>query len=399
MTKRRVIHSGLGFPILLLPLLVTGCSVHPMLDDVSTPYRTEDVIRHARCEMRDAVIATIRQSKHFYGASAVEIVKLVDTLTGRIKAIDEANEKRPNPATWMSYKDRLSEHELWLKGYMEVAVAYDLNFDITERDNYDGGLGFKMPFTSPAALDVSAASLLHLTRQGQRQFKTGDRWGKLILNRSCDARPPRNSNSVYPISGSIGIDRLVASFVDISDQGGAKDSFVETLTFTTQVGANATAGLKLNAVPHSFRVVSASASVEAGRIDVHKLVMSIVFPKKEEVEAITGVELSTGYLNAPFNRSPDWRARYNICVADARLREDLHKTLRLQAPEIYCIEYADKFAPSPARRVAASTSPGGSKAAAKDGGATKEILKSTLKPVSPRLYTNQGYGAVRPDTN
>src|SRR5262249_8291154 len=42
---------------------------------------------------------------------------------------------------------------------------------------------------------------------------------------------------------------------------------------------------------------------------------------------------------------PEWRARYNLCVADARQREDAFKALRFEAPEVYCITYADAFAP------------------------------------------------------
>jgi hypothetical protein len=51
-------------------------------------------------------------------------------------------------------------------------------------------------------------------------------------------------------------------------------------------------------------------------------------------------------LNVPFDRPPDWQARYNPCVADARARENSFKLWRLEAPEVYCIAYADNFAPT-----------------------------------------------------
>jgi hypothetical protein len=75
------------------------------------------------------------------------------------------------------------------------------------------------------------------------------------------------------------------------------------------------------------------------------MVLSLVFPRPDKAEAITGVERRPGDLNAPFQRPPDWRARYNLCVADARQREDTFKLLRLEAPEVYCITYADAFDP------------------------------------------------------
>ena len=78
---------------------------------------------------------------------------------------------------------------------------------------------------------------------------------------------------------------------------------------------------------------------------MHKLTLSLVFPREPAPEAITGVDRYDGDLNAPFDRPPLWRARYNLCVADAREREDAFQTLRQTAPEIYCIQYADAFAP------------------------------------------------------
>jgi hypothetical protein len=136
---------------------------------------------------------------------------------------------------------------------------------------------------------------------------------------------------------------VVKTFIDIADQGGAKDSFVDTLIFTTLVSADATAAVKLEAVPHSFRLVSASAGLSGWRKDMHKMVISLVFPRPGQFEA--GIQRTAGVLNAPFQRPPDWRARYNLCVADARQREDTFSTLRLDAPEVYCITFADNFAP------------------------------------------------------
>src|SRR5262249_30034238 len=60
-------------------------------------------------------------------------------------------------------------------------------------------------------------------------------------------------------------------------------------------------------------------------------------------ETVFGADRFDGELDSPFDRPADWRARYNLCVADARGREDALKQLRLTAPEIYCIQYADAF--------------------------------------------------------
>jgi hypothetical protein len=240
----------------------------------------------------------------------------------------------------------LNERDEKILTLANIAVVYTFDFNITENNKADGGAAFKLPFTTPKIFDLSTAASLNLTRQGQRQFSAGDRWGSLIANHNmCKDGWPQHRNIVYPLDGSIGVDRVIKTFLNIAEQGGAKDNFVDTLVFTTQVSAGANAAIKLDAVPHSFRLVSATAGLNGSRVDIHKLVLSLVFPRRGQPEAITGVERFAGDLNASFDRPPDWRARYNLCVADARQREDALKMLRLEAPEIYCIKYADAFAP------------------------------------------------------
>ena len=50
---------------------------------------------------------------------------------------------------------------------MEVAIAYDFDFNITEDNAATGAVGFQMPFVAPAALDLGASAKLSTTRAGQ----------------------------------------------------------------------------------------------------------------------------------------------------------------------------------------------------------------------------------------
>jgi len=93
--------------------------------------------------------------------------------------------------------------------------------------------------------------------------------------------------------------------------------------------------------------VNVGGTAAADRTDLHKLTISLAFPvtpkpKKNPFEEQVGTG-ETG--SPPYVYNPVWRARYNICVADARNREDTLKTLRLTAPEVYCVSYADTFVP------------------------------------------------------
>ncbi len=251
----------------------------------------------------------------------------------------------------------LTENEKQLLRLTKVAIVYSFDFGITENNKASAGAGFRLPSLTNT-LDVGATGALDLTRVGSRVFGTEDSWDELITNASlCENWPwQRPANVLYPmtgalgfdpLTGSIGVGRVVETFIDIDLQGGAKDNFVDTLTFTTSASGDANASLKLDPVPNQFRLVSATADVGASRVDVHKLTISLAFPQADPppTGGISGVKRVDGDLNAPFERPAAWRARYNLCVQDARTRESAFHQLRLTDPVVYCIAYADEFAP------------------------------------------------------
>jgi len=255
-----------------------------------------------------------------------------------------------------------------LDEYGEVAVAYDFNFDITETDDLNASLAFKLPFTPPPhVFDLGTGGSLHKIRKAKRTFRSQETFLDLILrDQWCGNFEPRDRNLLYPITGSIGLRKVVQTFMALSEQGGGRDNFVDVLTFTTTISGSVNPSVKLNQVPDSFRLVSASVGLSAERTDLHQVTISLAFPapaksKKKKNERPQPDDPS-GPTITPYAYNPVWRARYNICVADAREREDTFKTLRLSAPEVYCIEYADAFVPrngdaSPSRPNTGAPSP------------------------------------------
>jgi hypothetical protein len=354
-----------------------GCSFYPIPDDVS-PFRTEHIVLYARCEMRSALFDYMID-KEIISPHATD-----NQLKARIKTairFEKANKKPP----LTKEEERLLE----LARLAKVAVVYTFDFNITEHNKTGAGAGFRLPWVTNV-LDVGATAALDLTRVGSRVFGTEDSWDEVIADSSkCRGYQQQPGNFIYPLTGSIGVGRVVATFIHIDEQGGAKDNFVDTLTFTTEASGSADASVKLEPVPNQFRPVSATAAVSASRLDVHKLTVSLAFPHPEAPKAITGVVRADGDLNAPFERPPDWRARYNLCVQDARAREASFKQLRLTAPEVYCIGYADEFAPQYAdRKVAVTTSrrvPAQPGTADAPGGRARTEQETTTRPVRPNL--------------
>lgn len=355
---------GIDWAGCILAVGLGGCSLYPIPDDVS-PYRTEHIVRYGRCEVRTALF------DYMIGNGIVSAHDNSEQLASRIKKARDLEKQLKKAKKSPSTEEE--KNLIKLARLSKVGVAYSFDFNITETNKAGAEAGFRLPGLT-SVLDVGATGTLDLTRNGSRVFGTEDSWDDLIVNTSLckDVTEPRSVNISYPATGSIGVGRVVATFIDIDDQGGAKDNFVDTLTFTTLAGGGATASLKLDPVPNQFRPVSATAAVGASRLDIHKLTVSLAFPQ-DIPKAITGVIREDGDLNAPtdrpFARPPIWRARYNLCVQDARTREATFKMLRLTDPLVYCISYADSFAPEYGqpvavtvyrRRPAEPAAPGGS---------------------------------------
>jgi hypothetical protein len=326
-----------------------GCSLYPIIDDVAGGYlRTENIVLYGRCEVKSALLDYLLDKRIL----PRDIVYLDDEnkiyhpdkdklLRAEVKKAKDFEKLKKEPS------NEEQEHLRTLAKVIRVAIAYSFDFHITEHNRAAASAGFRMPWAANV-VDAGANGAVDLTRIGSRVFGTEDSWEDLIggsLN--CDGMPgqQRSRNALYPLTGSIGVGNVVRTFIEIEEQGGAKDNFVDTLTFTTDVGGGADATVNLAPVPSQFRLVSANASVAASRVDIHKLTVSLAFPQPPAPKAITGVVRVDGDLNAPFERPPAWRARYNLCVQDARTRETAFQQLRLTDPIVYCIAYADQFAP------------------------------------------------------
>ncbi|MCA1470332.1 hypothetical protein I6F09_20805 [Bradyrhizobium sp. IC3195] len=367
-----------------------GCSFYPIPDDVGYS-KTEQIVRYARCEMRSAVIDyMLFKGLIDFPATPERIAAQIAAARGKLKPAP----KSLDPV----------QRELLLK-LAKVAVVYAFDFDIKEHNNAGASAGFRLPWTTSNVLDAGASASLDLTRQGHRVFTSEDTWDELLANpKRCQGvfdQPEGSRNFVYPLTGSIGVGRVVETFIDIEQQGGAKDSFVDTLTFTTEASGGADAALKLEPVPSQFRPVAATAAIGASRLDIHKLTLSLVFPRLDPPKGgISGVVRVDGDLNAPFSRPAPWRARYNLCVQDARTRENTFKQLRLTDPVVYCITYADEFAPQygfPPTRAIAVTLTQGAGVSTGTGGAREGGRPRAGEEPEPRQRfqgrPNRAYGA------
>jgi hypothetical protein len=298
-------------------LVLAGCSVRPIPDDVSS-VPTEDIVRSMRCETKLAVRSEI--------AGGLKKIGLPDMVPDNVlqpqnMALIRQRDKQLG--------DNLAERML---AYSLVAIAYEFDFSITEDNGLGASAGFSLPFSN-GLFGLAAKSDLVRRRDGKRVFKTAEQF-KDLVKLNCDrdgkAFEVRDKDLVYPITGSIGMTKAIHTFIELSEQGGAEKFFTDTLTFTTSVSASITPKLTLSPVPNSFRLVSLDGNASAARTDVHKVTISLAFPDLKLLPAALGGD--TALLSA---QTKD-RALENLCVARATNREDASGTLRLYPPEAYC---------------------------------------------------------------
>ena len=115
-----------------------------------------------------------------------------------------------------------------LDKYEQVGAAYDFDFNILEHNHLEASLGFKNPLTS-SAFDLSAGGAVDASRRGQRTFKAQETFGQLVLrDHFCGEVEPRDENLAYPVTGSIGLRKVVETFVEISESKAAARTALST---------------------------------------------------------------------------------------------------------------------------------------------------------------------------
>ena len=153
---------------------------------------------------------------------------------------------------------------------------------------------------------------------------------------------------IYPITGSIGLREAVKSFLRIAVQEHALDTFTDELAFTTTVDAKAGATITLTPLADKLRLISGAANLDANRVDVHKVKISMAFPKARLTQPPSRKQLAANFLDdvkGGYQLNANWRAAYALCVVDGRSREDEFRNLRLDPPEVTCLKSTDAFFP------------------------------------------------------
>ena len=305
---------------------LAACSIHPIPDDVSR-YSTEEIVRNVRCEAKEAVRQRIMLGLHKAGLDGIN----PDTVL--VNKSDFAKIQRAAPDLAKKFV-----------AYGASTIAYTFDFMIDETNDNSGAVGFNIPFGSGGNFSLGLDGGLHKARTGHRNFKTVEHFSDLV-RLDCDiwARPDRNF--VYPLTGSIGVAKIIDTFINVSELGGGQGDFSDTITFTTRIHGSVKPELVLEPVANRFRLVSANADLGSERKDVHEVTIALSFPEIDLRRVHSGRAVRASL--AELSDDARVRALENMCITNARSREDRFGTLRLTAPEEYCRRGAASFSSGP----------------------------------------------------
>lgn len=219
----------------LLASLLTACSTHPLPEDVSRK-STYDIVQALRCEIKAGL--------------------------GAVKP----------------------EAEI-----LKSTIGMDFTFDITENNSTGGGsLTFTKMFGGDSSFTLNPTAMADRSRQNKREFRILESLAE--ISRQTCTRQARQPNLAYPITGRIGLDEVVRTYIAIeksTDLGFRKDSdvvFSDELNFTTEVKAGLTPTVKLDAAIGSFKVTHAAFAATTSRKDIHKVVIVLAHDPKLDVD-------------------------------------------------------------------------------------------------------------------
>jgi hypothetical protein len=238
----------------------TACAIHPLPEDV-TRNSTVDIVQKIRCEARGAIIlhASI-DGPDFAEAKLQTLLRSPGDKEERIKALLK-------PA------------------FRSAAIGYDFKFTINESDGSSASTTFTFPFSNGRFL-LGLGGGEQKERKSDRSFDIVENFWE-VLGQPIEDCQPSSKNWKYPITGEIGLDEVLKTYVRITELANLKGSlakrqsdqditFTDELTFTTSFNGRVDTSIDVNPVIHDLRLTRASASFGADRKDVHKVTVALV---------------------------------------------------------------------------------------------------------------------------
>jgi hypothetical protein len=253
----------------------------------------------------------------------------------------------------------LVDHKEEQARYVGAVIVFHFTFTITETNKLEAGADFALP-VSHGTFTLGIGGGTEKERSGERDFTVTDtfaetleeiyqvsevkghngRLAKTFKDRKECAREATGPNFAYPITGKIGLDETIRTFVELNrlhllDANGVEypfpvaqkqpipspaasplsrfainqyagkakgpaqpkaksakgdekaEAYSDELEFTTTIKANASPKVELKPVGSGFRFTGADATLSGQRVDKHKVIVTLTLKKPNESEQQT----------------------------------------------------------------------------------------------------------------
>ena len=268
----RAFRSGAARSVVLLfSLIVAGCSIHPVQQEV-TGVPPVDIIHHIRCETRlaiqDKAIELLFAYRGGQYEPSIDLAKSLKAKRGQVWKFD------PRILT-------TQEERAFYNRYIRTGIAYDFTLDITE-DNKAALLADPVRLITNGVAGIGVGASGEFSRNNARRFIMSDTFAKLLADDHLVCLGDGVENFVYPIAGRIGIRELISTFIDLNEDKSLQtlDSgsrvFADTMTFLTTLTGSVSPHVEIAPVGSQWGVASpTSFSAFAQRIDKHMVIIGL----------------------------------------------------------------------------------------------------------------------------
>jgi hypothetical protein len=282
----RAFGAGAARTVLpLLSLIVAGCSIHPVQQDV-TGVPPVEIIHHIRCETRlaieDKAISLLLNYRGGQHQPSIELAESLKARRGKVWNFD------PRILT-------TQEERAFYNRYIRTGIAYDFTLDITE-DDKAALLADPVRLITNGVAGIGVGASGEFSRENARRFIMSDTFAKLLADDRLVCGDGAD-NFAYPIAGRIGIRELISTFVDLNEDKslqtldtGNSRVFADTMTFTTTLTGSVSPHVEIASVGHQWGVASpTSLSAFAQRIDKHMVIIGLSMDISKGVAAVAAV--------------------------------------------------------------------------------------------------------------
>jgi hypothetical protein len=283
-------------------IFLSGCAISPVTDDVAH-VSASVIARQVRCEARQAVIDALlgyltspdnnknKAKLNDYSFNfGLELQRAYDLDHNAIRHFD--------PSQVTGFASTVT------KLLYDTGIAYYYDLTGLETNNIDPAADFIRPVPLSSLVTLGLTAKFDRQRQNEWTFTITDKFGDLVQKTDesyCVNYTVAAENYVYPITGKVGLSKLIKEFTlmslfenleavnkDVSTVKAGPPSIVQQLQFTTEFDGGASPKIVFTPKGTPFQASDATFPLLVSRKDTHQLIVGL-YLDKDEAKQLGGV--------------------------------------------------------------------------------------------------------------